>query len=928
MGGVELPTQGQIHCICRQHHLFFLFSAYCLYFVSEWKEIVMPVQRILALLFRSRSELRRRTACGGRGMPHCEALESRALLTSLIGADVTVSGTFQSNSMTGGQEAPFAGPQRVVAEQSPNDPELVQYSGLYDVDIDGDRISMVYHLSPDFGSDPSRIIEGGTFYRYYFDIEGLAPNEFISSVSAEPTRNLVPNVSLVGGDTIVVEIGPGMQLGNNFNALILVEVDQTPRSIIGNDFTVSHTYESSLETSGVEVPVGVPATATITSGGPELVSFADIYDIDVDSDSISMVFNLDPGAGSDPSRVIEAGTFDRYYFEFDLGTNEFLSTASAAPAATLVPSVSISGSDTIVVAVGPGMQIGNGFNALIDFEVGIVGSEVSGRKWNDLNNDGVWSSGEAWLNGWQMQLLDPIGNIVDTTFTRNIDLDGNGQINPATEMGVYLFEGVQNGNYRVEEVLKQSWVQSYPVRPSAQLAFELNRDLLLSPSASEFLNWGGLNEKWMLGSGLWYFITPDGAFYRWNGSPQSEFTTGAAVAQLNPTYYNDLSLLYDAAEPQPNVADVVVPNAATGLNFGNYLAPPQFTVDPVQATNTVTFHWNEATTDSAYEVWITDIATARRFEVTTGIAGDTYTTSLPDRRYRVWMRTEYSPGVFSAWSASQEFEFLRGPIDPIIAGLDAGIDATPTIQWTPQTNAVSYDVRVTDATGNVRYLAAQIPATSHRIATALPLGSHQVSVRGNYTDGSRNDWSPGQLLVITGRPEVQLSGRVVSWLPVKAATDYEVWVDRVDSAGNRLQRQVVYANGIKELSYTLPSLPNGTYDLWVRAIRAESGEQYPSFWSAKVNFFIGANADEDPLQTVISDLRLASLTSETAEQDPATAATAEPLAANEPRTDTSQFAAENLPAERAADRNPGPLQLVHAVMQQLAESEMPVPDVL
>ncbi|MEQ9406435.1 MAG: SdrD B-like domain-containing protein [Fuerstiella sp.] len=820
----------------------------------------MAVRSLLDGVFRrsSRSTHRRKAGRQAWSAVRMEALEVRSLLTSLIGAEITVSNTYQSAAVTGGLEVPQGQPQRVLVEQSSDDPELTQFQGLYNIDIDGDRIAMVYNLSPNYGSDPARVLELGTFDRYYFDVEGLAPDEFISSVVAEPTRNLVPNVSLVDADTILVEIGPGMQIGNNFNALILVDVEQAPRSIDGETFTVSHTVQSTLGTSGIEVPQGTPVTGTVADGSPQVVT-AGSYRFFVESESIGMAFNATAVPGQNPSQIVEAGSFDRYYFEFDLGTNEFISSATASLQAALVPTVSIVGQNTIVVEVGPGMQVGNGFDALINFDVDVVGSEVSGRKWNDLNNDGLRSGNEPWLNGWEMQLLDPPGNVVATTITRNVDLDDNGLIDPATEMGVYIFEGVQNGSYVVEEVLKQSWIQSHPISPIAQLAFETDRNLQLQAPANTFLNWGGLNEKWLYGAGLWYYITPDGLFYRWNGSPRTALS-GDLVAEFNSTVYNNPALLHSAPAPVPNTVEVSVPDPVAGRHFGNFLAPPQFQISPDAAGNNVTFDWNEASSDSRYEIWITDINTRRRFEVTTGIVGNTYTTNLPDRSYRVWMRTEYSPGVFSAWSSSQTFEFFRAPIDPIVAGLDAGIDATPTIRWTTQTDAVSYDVRVINSTGAVTYLAQRVAGTSHRIAKPQQLGTHRVAVRANYSDGSRSEWSSGQTLTIIGRPQVLVDGQVVSWTAVKAATDYEVWVDRVDAEGRRLQRQVVYANDIKTLNFQLPNPANGRYAVWVRAIRAEAGEQYVSFWSPKVDLQVSASdADTGPLEAATTDLMLVSI---------------------------------------------------------------------
>jgi len=49
-------------------------------------------------------------------------------------------------------------------------------------------------------------------------------------------------------------------------------------------------------------------------------------------------------------------------------------------------------------------------------------------------------------------------------------------------------------------------------------ARELGDELGLDVAVSEFRNWGGLDEKWFNGSdNRWYYVTPEGEVYRWNG---------------------------------------------------------------------------------------------------------------------------------------------------------------------------------------------------------------------------------------------------------------------------------------------------------------------------------------------------------------------------------------------------------------------------
>jgi hypothetical protein len=61
---------------------------------------------------------------------------------------------------------------------------------------------------------------------------------------------------------------------------------------------------------------------------------------------------------------------------------------------------------------------------------------------------------------------------------------------------------------------------------------------------SYFENWLGQNEKWVQdGTGAWYFVTPAGQIYRWNGG---DFAGSTFVQQVDPVVYTDPSLLWQS----------------------------------------------------------------------------------------------------------------------------------------------------------------------------------------------------------------------------------------------------------------------------------------------------------------------------------------------------------------------------------------------
>ena len=717
--------------------------------------------------------------------------------------------------------------------ESRAEPELLQFGGQYDIDVTGNSISLVHNLSASAGTAVRQID---------LHFAGLAPDEVITSAAADTGQALVPNVQLLSDNVIRIEIASGMLTGQGFDALINVEVTEVSVPLIGKDVNVRSTTQSNLGTGGVEVPTGTPALVTVGDGvtDPELISFVGVYDIDIDAQTIAMDFNLAQGA-SNPSGVVPAQTFYRYYFELDLADNEFVESAVANTGATLVPIVRIQGTDTIVVEVGPGMQIGNGFNALIDLNIEGAGSEVSGRIWQDLNNNGVRDSGERWLNGFEVVLNDEGTNEVARTYSRNIDLNNDGLINPATEAGLYKFEGVQNGRLTVAQDLPSVWTQSSPQAASSPDLVNLRDSLGLRASSNEFLNYAGLNEKWVQGNNFtWFYVTPGGSFYQWDGISPRTALVSTLIRTVDATVYEDLSLLYNAGPGIVRNVDVTAPTPVAGLDFGNYLAPPDTFYFQLNTTaKTVFFDWHPAQMPEGgtIQTWIANVNTGRRFEVTSGHV-DSSTSSgpgvngYPEGRYRVWARIEASPGVYSGWTSGLEFEFFRPAVQtPFTGGLNAGIDATPTVQWAAVPNAVSYDVLVDSSV----YRAEKIVGLSHRIDRPLSLGEHAIAFRANYADGSRTAWSNPQTLTVTGKPTVTVVGNAVSWTAVQAATQYELWVDRIDGNGNRVTRQAFYVDGIQGLTYTISSLPNARYSVWVRAIRAEDGLRQPSFWSNRID---------------------------------------------------------------------------------------------
>jgi len=98
-----------------------------------------------------------------------------------------------------------------------------------------------------------------------------------------------------------------------------------------------------------------------------------------------------------------------------------------------------------------------------DFGNQAVPSEIHGQKFHDIDGDGVRDAGEVGMSGWAVELVDlATGAVLATQVTADVDVDGDGTIDPATEAGLYSFVGVAHGRYEVREVLQAGWLQTYP----------------------------------------------------------------------------------------------------------------------------------------------------------------------------------------------------------------------------------------------------------------------------------------------------------------------------------------------------------------------------------------------------------------------------------------------------------------------------------
>lgn len=254
------------------------------------------------------------------------------------------------------------------------------------------------------------------------------------------------------------------------------------------------------------------------------------------------------------------------------------------------------------------------------------------------------------------------------------------------------------------------------------------------------------------------------------------------------------------------------------------------TTGTVVAGNT-SIEWNSVPFATSYTLEIRDTTNGERVLPDQTLTTTSFTPSVPfdAGRYSVRVRSNYATGQSSNWSAVLAFELFR-PALSITSSNAATTDATPVITWSSAPAASSYEIYASQSGNSASvYQRAGLIGTSHRIEIPLAAGVNQIWIRGHFADGSRTVWSVALQLVIGPAPVIIGTNIGFSWATVKASTHYELWLNYLGP--NEPIRKVVYDPVYVSTSFILPAtLPKGTYQLWLRAIRAEAGSLYAGAW--------------------------------------------------------------------------------------------------
>jgi len=170
----------------------------------------------------------------------------------------------------------------------------------------------------------------------------------------------------------------------------------------------------------------------------------------------------------------------------------------------------------------------------------------------------VQEGGAVTIEGVAIQVTDADGNVTDQANVDNAMIDQMEIRALAGDDRVIIDDGQRGGSLPINAFIDGGLGHDAILGGSGHdtlvggaatehtLAYDLDRDHVFYSTGDDYFNWGGRNEKWLMGAAGWHFITQEGELYRWDGS---ETASGELLAQLDPIYYEDLSLLYEAAAP-------------------------------------------------------------------------------------------------------------------------------------------------------------------------------------------------------------------------------------------------------------------------------------------------------------------------------------------------------------------------------------------
>lgn len=153
----------------------------------------------------------------------------------------------------------------------------------------------------------------------------------------------------------------------------------------------------------------------------------------------------------------------------------------------------------LAIGQSPGVYVVNAQsgNSFLDLHFGNrppIPTSIHGWKYVDLDANGI-DNNEPRLNGVEFELVDGIGNVVATQTSMSMDVNEDGQIDPATEKGIFWFQNVTPGTYSLREKVPPGMSVTQPAGNSYDVTVVAGQESSIQyafGNSANALDWGDL----------------------------------------------------------------------------------------------------------------------------------------------------------------------------------------------------------------------------------------------------------------------------------------------------------------------------------------------------------------------------------------------------------------------------------------------------
>ncbi|MDA1229274.1 MAG: alpha/beta hydrolase-fold protein [Planctomycetota bacterium] len=195
------------------------------------------------------------------------------------------------------------------------------------------------------------------------------------------------------------------------------------------------------------------------------------------------------------------------------------------------------------------------------------------------------------------------------------------------------------------------------------------------------------------------------------------------------------------------------------------------------------------------------------------------------------------PGVQILTNSGNRLVLTRSVSTPTVLGpIGTTQLQTPTITWSTNASAASYDLWVSNlTTGQSPMIQTNVSTTSYTPTNPMGIGRYRVWVRSKTSAGGLSAWSTANDFQINTPALISSPAGVfndaigLTWNALPGAVKYDLWINNVTTG----QSQVIRSAALTTNSFQIASLPLGNYRAWVRGIDAGN---VAALWSGFAEF--------------------------------------------------------------------------------------------